>query len=510
MDVVNNIRIVLAYPNDVSAEKEAVETVAKEIDRNTRQRGFRLLLDTWVVIVPAGIHENGPQGHIDTRLQPADCDLFIAVLHKRIGTPLESGQTALEHEISLAIESWQQKKKPQVMLHFKSVDPADLRVDDREQYQRLDAFKRKYEKIGLYREFADISDLKDQLRSGIWSYVLSLFRKDETTEAVRYVVLWEVSSETVPVRVEGLSERLGDINLVLRLKEEPSEGVRIFIDVTLYVNTNVTNRLFVDYLTDAVLMVGTGDLRASPLVVCGRFLPAGPSVGSVGNALRFEGIPVVFDGTTKGRMVISNVRVNAFQRGLGSRGDRDNQIVGYLHIEASRQAGLEFSNPSPQLTLAAPWEPSLFEVVGPGGRKSETFAFVDEEGVNAQFAVEPARYSAQVCTFIRFLERFPGAFRTKDEEAGRGAVSVGGDLLQWQVSWTAAADCGTRFLARFHNVPQGVRILVTDQDVVPDGLGRVGREAKAVLVATDADGAGESSVSAGAVPGASVGQQSVQ
>src|SRR5450755_504561 len=57
-----------------------------------------------------------------------------AFFWRRFGTPLTDAHSGLEHEIRRAIESWQRKGTPQVMLYFKSAIDEPFSSEGQEQY----------------------------------------------------------------------------------------------------------------------------------------------------------------------------------------------------------------------------------------------------------------------------------------------------------------------------------------------------------------------------------------
>jgi hypothetical protein len=65
-----------------------------------------------------GFHLDGPQGLIDPILRINDCDLLIGIFWKRFGTPTADGTTGTEHEFNLALQSWKEKGRPQIMFYF--------------------------------------------------------------------------------------------------------------------------------------------------------------------------------------------------------------------------------------------------------------------------------------------------------------------------------------------------------------------------------------------------------
>src|SRR5215470_1758440 len=100
---VNILRIVVASPGDVNAERDVVLEVVNEINRGVAaDRGLRLEVIRWETDTYPGFHPEGPQGPIDKILRIEDCDVVIGIFWKRFGTPAKEGTTGTEHEIRRA------------------------------------------------------------------------------------------------------------------------------------------------------------------------------------------------------------------------------------------------------------------------------------------------------------------------------------------------------------------------------------------------------------------------
>ena len=64
------LRIVVASPGDVQAEREALSGVVDELNHGiARERGLQLDITRWEDDAYAGFHPRGPQGLIDAILQ---------------------------------------------------------------------------------------------------------------------------------------------------------------------------------------------------------------------------------------------------------------------------------------------------------------------------------------------------------------------------------------------------------------------------------------------------------
>ena len=119
MTYLKQIRIVVASPNDVIKECEALFSIIDRVNRNTAERlGLILMLGRWETDTYPGFHVDGPQGLVDSILKIEDCDILIGIFWKRFGTPTSDGKTGTEHEFYNAYEAWKKNRRPQIMLYF--------------------------------------------------------------------------------------------------------------------------------------------------------------------------------------------------------------------------------------------------------------------------------------------------------------------------------------------------------------------------------------------------------
>jgi len=119
MSDIRLLRIVVASPGDVQAERDALATVVEELNHGLcQERGVRLDLVRWETDTYPGFHPEGPQGLIDPILRIPNCDLLIGIFWKRFGTPTHDAQSGTEHEFLTAYHAWQQHGRPQIMVYF--------------------------------------------------------------------------------------------------------------------------------------------------------------------------------------------------------------------------------------------------------------------------------------------------------------------------------------------------------------------------------------------------------
>src|ERR1700750_620430 len=82
------LRLVVASPGDVQRERNLVQIVANEVDREYgADLGLRIEVLRWETDAFPAFHLQGPQKLIDSILNIADCDILVGIFWKRFGTP---------------------------------------------------------------------------------------------------------------------------------------------------------------------------------------------------------------------------------------------------------------------------------------------------------------------------------------------------------------------------------------------------------------------------------------
>ncbi|HUT37308.1 MAG TPA: tetratricopeptide repeat protein [Planctomycetota bacterium] len=145
------LRIVVASPNDVKAERDVVSAVADELNAGiAADHGVRLEVGRWETDAYPGFHADGPQGHIDPILRIEDCDLLIGIFWTRFGTPTKDARSGAEHEIKLACEAWKTRQRPQIMVYFNEKPHSPKTSKQTRQWTKVLRFKEQFPKEGLW------------------------------------------------------------------------------------------------------------------------------------------------------------------------------------------------------------------------------------------------------------------------------------------------------------------------------------------------------------------------
>ncbi len=151
MSPIQILRIVVASPGDVQAERDALTTVVEELNRGIAgDRSLRLELGRWETDAYPGFHPEGPQGLIDSVLNIQDCDVLIGIFWKRFGTPVKDAKSGTEHEFLRAYEAWQAQDRPQIMVYFNQKSYTPKSKAETDQWGQVLEFQERFPKEGLW------------------------------------------------------------------------------------------------------------------------------------------------------------------------------------------------------------------------------------------------------------------------------------------------------------------------------------------------------------------------
>ena len=303
------------------------------------------------------------------------------------------------------------------------------------------------------------------------------------------------------VRAEGLTELVGDV--VLNCTGGVA-GTTFNVNWQIFLNTNVTSRLVggSSSQTEALLMLD--ELTSTGGVPClsgSSSCTATPNTfrgaKAQDNSLVWLGVPFVAPGSGTRIIRITNVRANANQIGASST-LVPSQIV--MYISASGSTSVPINNP--QQTVAFIQPGILFDIrnCNNSDAAGSNNAFNQCSSVNStQFGsssenadTSSSGRSPGSQVTLRYRENFATAFKPQlatgqitsvpgivyNSESGfiyqSGTVSIGAD--------TGVATNGTRLIARFSNIPAGVKVEVGLNNTF--GTGSLGLS----LVSTDPNG----------------------
>ena len=172
MPQVQILRIVVASPGDVQAERNALSTVVEELNHGiARDRGVRLELARWETDAYPGFHPEGPQGLIDPILRIETCDILIGIFWKRFGTPVTDAQSGTEHEFRLGYEAWKQTRRPHIMVYFNQRAYTPKTREETDQWGQVLDFQRNFPKEGLWWPYRGRAQFERLVRNHLTQFL---------------------------------------------------------------------------------------------------------------------------------------------------------------------------------------------------------------------------------------------------------------------------------------------------------------------------------------------------
>ncbi|MFP5263692.1 MAG: hypothetical protein ACLGJB_17565 [Blastocatellia bacterium] len=177
MKQVELLRVVVASPGDVQAERNSLPAILEDLNRGVAaDRALRLELYRWETDAYPAFHPEGPQGLIDPILCIQDCDILIGVFWKRFGTPVNDAQSGTEHEIRLAIEAWRLKRRPQIMVYFSQRPYTPESKKETDQWGQVLEFKTNFPKEGLWWHYKTKKEFTDIVRNHLTQFIRNEFQ----------------------------------------------------------------------------------------------------------------------------------------------------------------------------------------------------------------------------------------------------------------------------------------------------------------------------------------------
>ncbi len=170
------LRLVVASPADVNAERAIVTKVVDELNKGiAADRGLEVCVIRWETDTYPGFHAEGPQGLIDTILHIEDCDVVIGIFWKRFGTLTKEGTTGTEHEIRRAYEAWEKHKRPQLMVYFNQKPSTPQSEEEARQWGQVLRFRKEFPKEGLWWSYKGTIQFERILRAHLTSLIRDKF-----------------------------------------------------------------------------------------------------------------------------------------------------------------------------------------------------------------------------------------------------------------------------------------------------------------------------------------------
>jgi hypothetical protein len=192
------LRVVLASPGDVKAEREVLPRVLDELNRGVAaDRGLRLELSRWETDAYPGFHPEGPQALIDPILRVDDCDMLVGIFWRRFGTPVKGSLSGTEHEIRKAYEAWKRTGRPHIMIYFSQRGYTPKSREETDQWGQVLEFKQNFPAEGLWWHYKGKAQFESLAREHLTQVLRNQFPAKQlasepqlTRTALRGLTTW--------------------------------------------------------------------------------------------------------------------------------------------------------------------------------------------------------------------------------------------------------------------------------------------------------------------------------
>ena len=177
---VRQIRVLVSLPNDIKAERDLLDSVVEDINRNIAEPGSFVLQ----LFKGESNAVQTPQDIIDSQLP--DCDIYLGILRTHFGTPTANYGSGTEQEFRAALERFDSQGKPWISFYFYS-GPVQLRSrEEREQYDKVCEFRDELEQKGVVGRYKKIRGSRDafveQVKTNLSKLVQQFIDEREKTD----------------------------------------------------------------------------------------------------------------------------------------------------------------------------------------------------------------------------------------------------------------------------------------------------------------------------------------
>jgi hypothetical protein len=207
----NQVRVFIASPGDVAAERDQLSKVVGEINLTISaiapEKGIILELIRWETHVHPGM---GVDAQDVVNQQITEYDIFVGIMWKRFGTPTERAESGTEEEFLKAYSSWQEHKRLPVLFYFcQAPFPPPRSAEEIKQLARLVEFREELSQKGLVWEYSDRSTFPDVIRPHLILVLSRMFSQQDSLEAAATETMKSATSNdliTVRNRVKALAK----------------------------------------------------------------------------------------------------------------------------------------------------------------------------------------------------------------------------------------------------------------------------------------------------------------
>jgi hypothetical protein len=166
MTKVELIRVFLASPGDVDAERAIVRQVLDAVNQTVgKDKGVRFELVSWETdSVPS--YGRDAQAILNDQIgDMTTIELFVGIMWNRFGSATPRAESGTEEEFRRAVESLQKTGKPEIMFYFNRAPSDASTSEEAEQKVKVLKFKEEMRTNGLTQDYSGPEEFRELFRS---------------------------------------------------------------------------------------------------------------------------------------------------------------------------------------------------------------------------------------------------------------------------------------------------------------------------------------------------------
>jgi tetratricopeptide (TPR) repeat protein len=180
IEMLQNVRIFVASPGDVTKEREHLRQVADKLNQSiAHELGFNVEIVGWETHVIPEMGER-PQAIINKQIDPYD--VFVGVMWKRFGTPTGEAESGTEEEFNIAFECRKKFGTPCILFYFNQEPFMPRTPQDLKQMEKVMEFRDRLSQEGLFWEYTGSESFRDIVDTHLSRLIVQWSkRKEEET-----------------------------------------------------------------------------------------------------------------------------------------------------------------------------------------------------------------------------------------------------------------------------------------------------------------------------------------
>jgi len=176
---IRKIRLFVASPGDVLAERDHLKHVVDEINATVAPfKNCMVELVRWETHCHPSMGRS--QGLINA--QVGAYDIFLGIMWRRFGTPTGVAESGTEEEFQRAYECWKSYQQIHILFYFNQAPFSPHTHEELQQCGRVLGFRKELESRGLVWEYRDAPDFPEVVRPHLYRIILNFPDESSGTE----------------------------------------------------------------------------------------------------------------------------------------------------------------------------------------------------------------------------------------------------------------------------------------------------------------------------------------